>query len=176
MLECDSNHNQSIEETSDQLFLTLSEAAISGVSAPRTMCLQGVIQGNQVSILVDSGSSHTFISHDLAAKLSGISSVASSLHVRVANGPLLHCDSELLNANLSVCGYEFQSDLKVLSLSSYDMVLGLDWLESFSPMKVYWKEKWMAIPYKDTIVLLYSSLPHLPIGTVLQVCSLEVSV
>jgi hypothetical protein len=176
MLECDSDHNQYIEETSEQLFLTLSEVAVSGVSAPRTMCLQGVIQGNQISILVDSGSSHTFISHALATKLSGISSVSRSLHVRVANGSLLHSDSELLNATWSVCGYEFQSDLKVLSLSSYDMVLGLDWLETFSPMKVHWKEKWMAIPYKETTVLLYSSLPHLLVGTVLQVCALEVSV
>jgi hypothetical protein len=36
----------------------------------------------------------------------------------------------------SIQGYEFHSNLKVLPLASYDMILGMDWLEAFSPMKV----------------------------------------
>lgn len=30
----------------------------------------------------------------------------------------------------------------------------MDWLESFSPMKVHWKEKWLAIPYQGSTVVL----------------------
>lgn len=34
------------------------------------------------------------------------------------------------------------------------MILGMDWLEAFSPMKVNWRSKWMAIPYGARSVLL----------------------
>jgi hypothetical protein len=30
-----------------------------------------------------------------------------------------------------------------LPLSFYDIIVGMDWLERFSPMKVDWKLKWM---------------------------------
>jgi hypothetical protein len=31
----------------------------------------------------------------------------------------------------------FTSDLKVLQISSYDLILGMDWLGTFSPMWVH---------------------------------------
>jgi hypothetical protein len=69
---------------------------------------------------------------------------------------------------------QFFSDLKVLQLSAYDMIVGLDWLEEFSPMKVHWKQKWLVIPYKGSSVMLHGSLPEIPEHTVVQVCSVDV--
>jgi hypothetical protein len=60
-----SSHSPPSQE-GEQLFLTLSVAALEGSHAPRTMCLMGSVQGQEVTILVDSGSSHTFISENLA--------------------------------------------------------------------------------------------------------------
>lgn len=71
-------------------------------------------------------------------------------------------------------GYDFHSDLKLLSLSSYDMVLGLDWLERFSPMEVHWRQKWMVIPYNGATAVLYGIMPQLIEGTIILVCSLEI--
>lgn len=68
----------------------------------------------------------------------------------------------------SMCGYSFQSDLKILPLSSYDMILGLDWLEEYSPMKVDWKNKWMSIPYNGSSILLCREIDVLPVGTIVQ--------
>ncbi|CAO2168369.1 unnamed protein product [Urochloa humidicola] len=130
----------------DQLFMFLSVAVVSGVSAPRTMTLRGLIQGKEIAILVDSGSSHTFVSDTLSLSLLGVIPMESDVKVQVADGGLLHCSAFIPKASWSVHGYEFQSNLKVLPLSSYDMILGLDWLEQHSPMKVHWKHKWMQIP------------------------------
>lgn len=160
---------------SKQLFLTLSIAVVSGTPTP-SMCMMGSIQHYQMNILVDSGSSHTFVSQQLADKLSGLQPVTNPLRVEVANDNMLHCTSHLPSAVWFIQGYELQADLKVLLLSSYDMILGLDWLEQFSPMKVHWKHKWMVIPYKDSSVTLFGLLPDLPEGSVVQVCSVEVSV
>ena len=58
--------------SSDQLFLAISKAVVNGVSAPRAVRFSGSIQQIPASILVDSGSSTSFISCQLAAQLSGV--------------------------------------------------------------------------------------------------------
>jgi hypothetical protein len=67
-------------------------------------------------------------------------------------------------------GFQFHSDLKVLLLSSYDMILGINWLESHCPMKVHWGHKWVQIPYHGTTVKLFGTLTCLPAGSVFQLC------
>ena len=41
-----------------------------------------------------------------------------------------------------------------LQLGSYDMIVGVDWLEAFSPMMVDWQHKCMSIPYGQHHVVL----------------------
>jgi hypothetical protein len=60
------------EPVNEQLLLSLSVAAISGFIAPRTMCFWGQVGEQQVRILLDSGSSHTFISSVVAAQCSSL--------------------------------------------------------------------------------------------------------
>jgi hypothetical protein len=48
----------------------------------------------------------------------------------------------------------------VLPLGSFDIILGMDWLQAFSPMKINWKSKWMSIPYGSKSVLLQGLLFH----------------
>lgn len=63
-------------------------AAVSGISAPRTICMLGQIQGKDTRILVDSGSSHTFISSQLSDQLQGVLPLAASVHVQVAKADI----------------------------------------------------------------------------------------
>jgi hypothetical protein len=55
------------------------------------------------------------------------------------------------------------------------MIFGLDWLEQFSPMKVHWKQKWLAIPYKGSVAVLCGEHSKLPEGSVIQVCQVEIT-
>lgn len=154
-----------------QLFLTLSVAAFTGQSSSRSMCMAGEIQGAVVRILVDSGSSHTFVNSTVAAQLSGMVELKPPLMVKVANGHILQCSSFIPDCAWSISGVSFHNDLKVIPLASYDMILGLDWLEQYSPMEVHWKQHWMAIPYHDSVVVLHGELNELPEGSVVQLCS-----
>jgi len=81
--------------TSEELFLALSKAAASGSDGPRTVKLSGFIQHLHVTLLVDSGSSASFISAHLAAHLSGICSLPTAVSVKVAGGSTLSCYSVL---------------------------------------------------------------------------------
>lgn len=131
-----SSHHGDDSQQQDQLFMTLSVAAISEIPAPRTLCLSGAIQGTPVTILVDSGSSHSFVSDSLASQWDTLQELQSAISVRVANGAHLCCTTIVPQAAWTVEGYEFSSDLRVLPLSTYDIILGMNWLEQFSPMQV----------------------------------------
>jgi hypothetical protein len=39
------------------------------------------------------------------------------------------------------------------------MVVGMDWLERYSPMKIQWPNKWLTIPYQKGQVTLQGILP-----------------
>jgi hypothetical protein len=76
-----------------QLFLALSAHAVNGTEGPKTRRMQGQLQGVQITILVDSGSSHTFISEKLAQQCAGIAPLSTPIGVQVANGSKLTCTS-----------------------------------------------------------------------------------
>ncbi|WVZ95539.1 LOW QUALITY PROTEIN: hypothetical protein U9M48_041292 [Paspalum notatum var. saurae] len=161
------------EQESEQLFMALSKAAVTGVSSPRTMQFSGLIQGISIRILIDSGSTHSFLADSIAIQLSGISPLASAISVQVAGGGLLMCHSELVNASWSIQDVQFLSTLRVLPLQSYDLIVGMDWLEMHSPMQVHWKQKWLSIPNDDKFIVLQGLFPEVPDGVMTESVPLE---
>jgi hypothetical protein len=57
----------------------------------------GNIQGHDVIILIDSGSSNNFISAHLASQLVGVKKLSHPVQVKVAGGGILSGDSEIPN-------------------------------------------------------------------------------
>lgn len=97
----------------------------------------------------------------------------SSVQVQVADGARLNCFQQLIGAKWSVQHCTFTSDFRVLPLSSYDIILGMDWLVCHSPMKVHWLQKWMIIPYQESSVLLQGLSAVCSPGSVVAVHQLE---
>lgn len=71
--------------------MVLSAAAWSGSEAATTLRLRGQIQQHDLLILIDSGSSQSFISDRLQSVLSGVQPLEPALSIRVANGQTLSC-------------------------------------------------------------------------------------
>jgi hypothetical protein len=118
----------------EQLFLALSKAAVSGAPASRTVQFDGYMEHVPVHILVDSGSSSSFLSEDVAKQLSTQTLVAIHSSVQVAGGGLLTSFGILHNLSWTVQGVSFCSSFRVLPLKAYDVILGMDSLEHHSPM------------------------------------------
>ena len=165
-------YHVSSPDAAEELFLAISKAAIHGADAPRTVKFSGSIQHIPVTLLVDSGSSSSFLSTQLAAKLSGLCPLQKPISVQVAGGGKLSCDSFLPQALWFIGDLAFHSDLKVLPLTAYDMIIGMDWLEKFSPMTVHWQQKWLRIPYGDQQVVLQGVQSDYPEQVVVQLCLL----
>jgi len=167
--------DDAVSQDQAELCMVLSPEAISGQVTPKTLKLFGSVQGHEVVILVDSGSTHTFISTALASKLHGSTSVSAPVTIQVANGQQLVCQTEFVNVPWSVQSYTFHSTLKVLPLQYYDMIVGMEWLEKFSPMQIHWSKKWLILPYNNSLIRLQSELPlcSAPEVTMLEVCVLS---
>jgi hypothetical protein len=114
------------------------------------MKFSGIIQGKEVLILIDSGSSHSFVSTTLAVQLTGVLPMTRPVSVQVADGGRIHCSQQLLATQWSVQQCVFTTDFRVLDISTYDLIVGMDWLSAHSPMKVHWLQKWMIIPYQGS--------------------------
>jgi hypothetical protein len=140
------------------------------------MQLKGSLSGRAVTILVDSRSSHSFLSSTIAAGMPNLTKLSAPVSVRVADGGSLVCSAEIHCAEWSVQGYSFHSTQRVLQLGSYDMIIGMDWLEAFSPMKVDWRDKWMQIPYGLDHISLRGLLPDSGQSALTQLCHITSSV
>ncbi|KAL4351501.1 hypothetical protein GQ457_06G016560 [Hibiscus cannabinus] len=113
--------------------LEISLNALNGNIGCSTLRIQGTIQGKPMSILVDSGSTHSFFT-TLWAKEGQELMHNHPLTITVANGEKLFSTSKCNNLCWKMQGYVFQHDFRVLSMGGYDMVLGVDWMKRYSPM------------------------------------------
>ena len=137
---------ESSEEPAEQLLLALSHDAQMGSHSHRTIQFQGTIHGKSVVVLVDSGSSSSFLAASVADQLPHLPRSPVTVSVKIANGQLLRCTVAIQNCQFNIEGHQFQHDLKILHLDSYDLILGMDWLEQYSPMHIHWKSKWIKAP------------------------------
>lgn len=153
----------------EQLLLAISKSAISGVPAARTVRLLGTVQQIPVQVLVDFGSSSSFVNAKLASQLQGLPVLSLSSSVQVAGGGILHSDCVLQRVPWIVGDCTFHSDLRVLSLGTFDIVISMDWLEEHSPMLVDWRQKQLSIPYAGEYKLLPGVAPGAPTQLLLQI-------
>lgn len=92
------NQSQKADEEGSQVavdLISISNEAVNGSENNRTFRLQCTIQDQEVLMLLDSGSSHCFVSADFAQRLKGVQRAIRPVQVRVANGGLLECVKEL---------------------------------------------------------------------------------
>lgn len=90
-----------------------------------------------VRILIDSGSSASFLNASVAQRLPALSLVEAPMQVQVAGGGMLTSPRILMNVQWSIEQCSFTSSFRVLQLNNYDVIVGMDWLEAYSPMQVH---------------------------------------
>lgn len=91
----------------------ISKEAMEGVESPTTMCLHGWVQDHEVLMLVDSGSSHSFVSSSLVAQLQGVHAAKTNLSVRVANGGIMQCNIKILACSWRTQGFSSKQSVLV---------------------------------------------------------------
>lgn len=165
-------------DSDDEVLMSISKVATTGQTTPHTVRLIGSIGDQVVVILVDSGSSHSFISEAVAARIPHKVTPPTPITVKIADGGALQCTGFVPKCGWKTQGHKFETGLRVLPLGCYDMVVGMDWLQQCGLMWVDWTEKILQFKHKESQISLVGvqsqlhSLQHISLD---QLCSLEAS-
>lgn len=143
-----------MEDALAEEFGTLSLNAIARTEEGEAFRIRALVKNKVMLMLVDSGSSHSFISSDFLNTVGLQPTTASPKQVRVANGDTLlstHCMPKM---EWWTQGNTFTANMRVLDLKAYDAIIGYDWLKAHSPILHDWENRTMEFSHKDKMVML----------------------
>jgi hypothetical protein len=116
----------------------ISLDAVAGTQTSETVHLWALV-GNQVMVLlIDSGSTHTFVTRSFAQRAGCQITEAPALSVKVANGQYMTSNSQVKGLQWWTQGHMFNTDMHVLDIGAYDAILGIDWLKRQGKMTCDW--------------------------------------
>ncbi|KAM0865713.1 hypothetical protein ACQ4PT_043087 [Festuca glaucescens] len=141
------------QEESPETVCSISVHALTGSSAntPGVIQLQAFIEDKEILILVDSGSSASFINQHLADTMQGAQPLSQPCRVNVADGTQYKCSAYIPQCQWTANDHQFTTDLKILPLGSFDAILGMDWLEQHNP-DIDWVMKTLQISGPEGVI------------------------
>jgi hypothetical protein len=144
-----------MEDTLNAEYGSLSLNALAGTEKGEALRLRPLVKNKVMLILVNSGSSHSFVSSSFLAVVGIIPVSAKPKQVRVANGDILISDKIVPQMEWWVQGHSFCTDMRVLELQAYDAILGFDWLITHSPINHHWEHKTIEFVYQGESITLH---------------------
>lgn len=108
--------------------------ALAGVAFTDTTQLEVGLGSASLVALLDSGSTHNFISEAAAARTGLPLQHRPRLTAMVANGERVSCVGVIRAAPMAIGGHVFPADLYVMPLAGYDVVLRTQWLAALGPI------------------------------------------
>eukprot|EP00267_Zea_mays_P046571 XP_020398954.1 uncharacterized protein LOC109942005 [Zea mays] len=134
LLEGLEEEDEAVEDVGTEETPVFSLQALAGVALTDTMQLQVTLGATSLVAMLDSGSTHNFISEVAAARTGLPLEHRPRLTAMVANGERVACVGVIRNAPLDIGGHCFPADLYVMPLAGYDVVLGTRWLAALGPI------------------------------------------
>jgi hypothetical protein len=113
---------------------TISLSAIAGIPTAQTMQIYVQVGGEQCIALLDSGSTHNFISGEVAHRAGIRFRPCPSAGVTVANGDRLDCRGVAHDVSIRIADEAFVVDCYTIPLDRWDMVLGITFLRTLGPI------------------------------------------
>ncbi|XP_047331390.1 uncharacterized protein LOC124934951 [Impatiens glandulifera] len=149
------------EEVSDEEVVAeegeLSVQTLNGTTNNSTLKILGQLKKRKISILIDSGSTHSFIDEGTARQLGCDLKETNPLTVTIADGGILHSRHSIPNLTWKMQDYEFSLTIRTLKLGGCDMVLGVDWMKKFGPVSLDYNKRCMKEKVNGLKIRLYGT-------------------
>jgi predicted aspartyl protease len=129
LLELESAEDEELDNAQPLISLN----AITGILATETMRLQVRLLDTVMEALVDSGSTHSFISLETASRLHLQPDYRPGIQVTVA-GDRVASTGICRGIHIFINNEEFVLDFFVIPFAGYEMVLGVQWLRTLRPI------------------------------------------
>ena len=108
----------------------ISLTAMTGISQPQTLKLKGHIKNENVTVLVDTGSTHNFLDIRVARKLKLFVHPVPDMKVMVADGKKIEKVEKCHKVKLQIQDFKLESELYTLPLGGVDIIMGIQWLQT----------------------------------------------
>lgn len=92
------------------------------------MRVEGWVGRKELHILENIGSTHNFLYLDTGNDLGCVVPPVTSMKVTVVNASVLNCEAQCINFSQKMKGQTYVTDVLLIELDTYDMVLGVQWL------------------------------------------------
>jgi hypothetical protein len=159
--EGDEEEPQILEEIGEDEEPIISLHALTGSPNPQTMRVRGSLGKLGVTVLMDSGSTHSFINPEVAHRLNLIPKQTGRMQVTVANGAKLNCTGLCAGLLIWLQGKPFTIDFFVLPMDVCEVVIGTQWLRTLGPIWWDFERLWMRFMWKGRDVELRGIKPPL---------------
>ncbi|XP_026451448.1 uncharacterized protein LOC113351725 [Papaver somniferum] len=159
-------------ESPDEPEIEVSLNALTGSLTGDTIRVPGFLNNHPISVLIDTGSTTSFIDTALAQILACHIEPTAQLLVNVANGEKTVGSGMCSNLSWTMQGHQFTEDFFLLPLGGCDMILGVDWLRKLGDVVFNLSTLTVDLSYKGHNILLQG--PH-PYTSLFQMSSAAVS-
>ncbi|KAJ8753628.1 hypothetical protein K2173_025619 [Erythroxylum novogranatense] len=167
----DDDTDMKIEDAESADNPTISLHAIYDFEGPETMRVQGKLANRRVMVLIDSGSTHNFVSERFVRKVGLQPIKRGGMEVSVASGEKLVSSGKCNQIQLNLQEVPVFLDLYVLPLEGYDVVLGTQWLRTLGPIIWDFSKLLMKFVMKGQEVILQGST--IPENQVISNCQMQ---
>ena len=108
----------------------ISLHALIGCPSNKIIKVEGQVRDKKLMILIDSGSTHSFLNEKTTKDLGCDLQKTFPLSVTVANGNKVYSKSKCADFSWEMQGEEYITELWLLKLDGCNIVLGVDWMQS----------------------------------------------
>jgi hypothetical protein len=138
------------DDTSDTNDPRISISALTGISSSMTMHLDISVADNRA--LVDSGSTHCFITADTTRRAGLVPLPRPGLTVDVANGDRVTCEGVCPAVPITIGDEHFAVDIFIIALGGFELVLGCQWVRTLGPILWDFEHQSMSFSRSDHCV------------------------
>ncbi|KAF3773702.1 hypothetical protein EJ110_NYTH54786 [Nymphaea thermarum] len=120
--------------------------AMSRDFGPNAMRVEGTLGKLRVTILVDTGVTHNFISHPIAVSAQCKRTPHPPFEVMVGGGSTISCHETCEGVEIQLQGTTYRVDLLVLSHCGVDVILGVHWIKTLEEITFNFRKMTIRFP------------------------------
>lgn len=124
VIETENDRLEKEEEHGDDMEISLH--ALARTFNPRTIRLTRAVQGQQLSILIDNGSTHNFIQDVVTYKLGLELHLLSEFHFYIGSGEYLICRGMCQQVSICIQEATVKQDMFLLTMEGANIILGIE--------------------------------------------------
>ena len=122
--------NEIADEPGEGLATEISLNALIGRQSCSTIRITGQIRGQQVLILINSGSTHNFLSMKVVKRVGISIDRLEPFDVQIGSGKIVSCNGIYRQVSITLKNLVIKEDFYPFGLGNVDVVLGVKWLAS----------------------------------------------